>query len=305
MVLLPVIIAILVLLNYFFNYFSWSDTAHFGLWGEFQNMPWWFNLWLAPLLVFCIGFGMVHLFNTHSLLDRNIYITGLLYVVYFSFYHSFYQFDGQLLCHAFFVLLLFQLFRLQPNTDCRKPVFNAAFLTGLIIAFHPGYLTLTLFTYLAILVMRPIQFREFFLYLAGLAVSLLYPLLYGAISNQNVDWQVIADADHFDKQRLDFLVTSSLFVATTLLAVLALTRKSQKTGIRTKKIFRMLLWLSAGVILSAIADGIGYGQTERFALLLIPLSIFLTYAFSTKTYFPIAKGLFYLVLLYTGLKFFI
>jgi hypothetical protein len=66
----------------------------------------------------------------------------------------------------------------------------------------------------------------------------------------------------------------------------------------------MLWWLvGAGVILGII-DYIFFEQIERFSILMIPLSFFLTFSFSNKTVGLTATTLFYLTFAYSFVNFF-
>lgn len=305
LLLLPVIIGILVALNQWFGYYPYSNSTNLGIWGDHFQFPYWLTLILGPLLVLFNGIRLSRLFNSNGLLDRNTYISSVIYVVYFSFYHSFYQADGLLLSHVLLILVLFQLFDLHQNEDGKKAVFNSGFLLGLAVTFHPAIAVFIPFVYFSIVVVRPFLFREMLLLLVGTAVPLVYAFFYLWYFESQITLQLIKTSTEYYKIQIDFLVTAFLFIVTILLSFLALNKQSQKTSIRTKRLLRMLFWLTIGCALLGLYDYIAFGQIERFSLLLIPLSIFMSFAFTNKSYGYITNGFFYLVLAYCIVKLFL
>jgi hypothetical protein len=306
---LPVIISIMVGINLFFDYYSYADTINLGLWGNGFEWPLWLTGILGPLLVLVNSILLSTLFNSHSLLDRNTYVTSLIYVIYFSYYHSFYQLDGLIIAHLFLIASLFQLFRLHQNEDGRKAVFNAGFFTGLAMTFHPASVVFFPFVYFSVVVIRPFLLRELGLLLAGFVVPLIYAFLnnyfFGGWKESEITWRLLEYSTSYAKIQLDFLVTATLFVLTIILSFLALGGQAQSTGIRAKKLNRMLLWMSIASFILGSYDYIRFGQIERFSLLLIPVSVFLTFAFTSKRYQYITNGFFYLVLIYSLVKLFL
>jgi hypothetical protein len=305
LLLLPIIIGCFVALNQISGYYTYSNSTNLGIWGDNFEFPYWFTLVLAPLLVLFNGITLSRLFNTNGLLDRNTYVSSLIYVVYFSFYHSFYQADGLLLSHVLMIMVLNQLFRLHQNEDGKKIVFNVGFLSGLAVTFHPALVVFLPFLYFSVVVVRPFLLRELLLLIVGFSVPLVYAVLFLWYFDSQITPQLIKTSTNYSQIQIDFLVTASLFILTVLLSLLALNKQSQKTSIRTKKLTRMLFWMSIASVILGLYDYISFGQIERFSLLLIPVSIFLTFGFTNKAYSYLTNGFFYLVLAYSILKLFL
>jgi hypothetical protein len=98
---------------------------------------------------------------------------------------------------------------------------------------------------------------------------------------------------------------SVLFTLLFLLSLVSISGKMQKSSIRLKKLVRILWLLVVLGILFGLADFIFFRQIERFSFLMIPLSFFLTFSFSNKTFGLMATVLFYLTLLYSLINFFL
>jgi hypothetical protein len=298
LLLLPVIIGLYVFLNLWSNYYVFSNYTNLGVWGDKFIFYSWLTLILGPSLVLINAIFITNLFNKNNFIDRNTYITSLVYVVYFSFYHSFYQLDGLTISHSLLILTLFELFKLQSNEDGKKSIFNAGFFAGLAMTFHPALVLFLPFLLFMVLVIRPFVLREIILLLVGFLVPLIYAYAFYWFNNNEINMRLVTVSTNISKLRVDFLVTAILFVLSVLLGLLALNKQSQKTSIRAKKLMRVLLLFSIYCLIIGSLDYIFFGQIERFSLILIPLSFFLTFGLQNKSYQWLSSALLYLILAY-------
>ncbi len=304
LLLLPFIVAIYVALNLWSGYYDYTPTTNLGIWGDDFILP--SGLTLASGPIFALGNAILinALFNRNDFIDRNTYITALIYIVYFSCYHSFYQLDGLSISHTLLILSLFEIFKLVQNEKGNKAVFNAGFLVGLAATFHPAILIFFPFLYFMVAALRPFLFREFFLLLIGFGIPLLYAFIFSWFQENPISMNIISWATDQTPIRIDFIVIASLFILTFLLSLLSLNQQSQKTSIRTKKLLRALFIFSMFCILLGGLDYILYGQLARFSLLFIPLSFFLTFAWQSKQYQMFSSTLIYLMMFYAVAKLF-
>ncbi|MGJ8661187.1 MAG: DUF6427 family protein [Bacteroidota bacterium] len=305
LLLLPGIIGVFVISNLWSNYYEYSEFTNLGLWGDKFIFPRWLTLLMGPSFVLVNSIFLTNLFNKNSFIDRNTYITSLVYVTYFSFYHGFYQLDGLAISHTLLILTLFEVFKLQANEDGKKAVFNAGFFAGLAMTFHPALLLILPFLIVMVWVIRPFVLREFVLLLIGFLVPLIYAYAFYWFNNNEINMRLIAVSTDFTKLRTDFLVTAILFIFTVLLSLLAVNKQSQKTSIRAKRLMRVLLVFSICCILLGSLDYILFGQIERFSLLFIPVSFFLTFGLQIKSYRWLNSALLYLILAYSIGKLFL
>lgn len=298
LLLLPAIIGLYVFLNLWSNYYEYSNFTNLGVWGDKFVFPSWLTLILGPSFVLANAILLTNLFNKNSFIDRNTYITSLVYVAYFSFYHSFYQLDGLTISHFLLIITLFEIFKLQPNDDGKKSTFNAGFFAGLAMTFHPALLIFLPFLMFMVLILRPFVLREMILLLVGFLVPLIYAYVFYWFNNNEISMRLIAVSTDFKKLRIDFLVSAFLFLITVLLSLLSLNKLSQKTSIRSKKLMRVLFVLALSCILLGSLDFVFFGQIERFSLIFIPLSFFLTFGLQIKSYQWLNSALLYLILAY-------
>ena len=301
---LPFFIGLYIFLNSQFPYYQIVEETNLGFWSSAFAEPTWLNMFLGGFFVLINAIGLNWIFNSHEFLDRNSYIVSLLYVVTMSFYHSFYSVDGLLIAQTFIICMLSQFFQLKQNTDGRQHVFNGFFFAGIAATFHP-YLIFSFPVLIAmILIIRPFNFREFFLAIAGFLIPLIYALVFQLYFDNQLNFQILKNSTNFQLQT-DFLITLIFFGILLLLGTFSLRTRMQNSSIRLKKQIQ-IIWLLVFISLSfGIIDFIYFFQIERFNMLLIPLSILLTYSFLHKSYGIISSIVFYLTIIYSVVKFFL
>jgi len=302
--MLPIVVVVYVLFNNYSNYFIHSDLLSFGFWGNFEINPIVSQL-LASLVVIINAIGLNAVFNWNQFLERNSFMPSLLYVVLMSFYHSFYDIDGLLIAHTFLILSLYQVYFLRQNEDGRRASFNASFFGGLAATFHPPLIGYLPFYFIMIWTIRPFILREILLSISGFLVPLLYASFYLYYSGNSLDMSIFKQSTNFQRQQFDFLVTLVIFLLSLILSFLSIQAHIRKSSIRLKKLTRVLWFMVIAGLLIGLIDFINHNQIQRFSLIMIPLSFFLTFSYFHKTLSSLAIGLFYITLSYSVIKFFL
>jgi len=302
---LPLIIFGYVWLNFQTGNYVQEETSNLGFWGEALVIYPVLAGILSAVLIFINAVSINWIYNSNEFMDRNSYLSSLLYVVLLSYYHSFYSIDGLLLSHTFLILMMNRLFSLSQHEDGKREVFNGMFLAGMAATFHPPLMGLFPLLLFMIWVIRPFVMREFILAIGGFSIPLLYAGVYLWLSGNDLELKLLEQVTDYTNKQTDFLITAILFTLLFLLSIVSIRLRTQKSSLRLKKLINILWWfLLLGLILGG-GDYIMYGQIERFSFIMIPLSIFMTFAFIHKTYGMFATILFYFALIYSGLKFFI
>lgn len=302
--MLPIVVVVYVLFNNHSNYFIHSDLLSFGFWGNFEINPIVSQL-LASLVVIINAIGLNAVFNWNQFLERNSFMPSLLYVVLMSFYHSFYDIDGLLIAHTFLILSIYQVYFLRQNEDGRRASFNASFFGGLAATFHPPLIGYLPFYFIMIWTIRPFILREILLSISGFLVPLLYASFYLYYSGNSLDMSIFKQSTNFQRQQFDFLVTLVIFLLSLILSFLSIQAHIRKSSIRLKKLTRVLWFMVIAGLLIGLIDFIAHNQIQRFSLIMIPLSFFLTFSYFHKTLSSLAIGLFYITLSYSVIKFFL
>lgn len=302
---IPLIIAGYLFFNNLTGYYAQEFTSNLGLWGEAVILYPMMSVISGSVLILFNSYTINWIYNTNEFLERNSYMSSLLYVVLMSFYHSFYSLDGLLISHSCILLMLHQLFKLRQNEDGRRHVFNAAFFAGIAASFHPPMVALVPFFMIMVWTIRPFVFRETILALIGFSVPLLYAGVYLWYSGHEIELKILEQTTNYTNKQTDFLVTAVLFTLLFLLSLFTIRERMLKSSNRLKKLVRILWFLVVVGILFGIIDFYFFSQIERFSFLMLPLSFFLTFSFSHKTFGMMASFLFYLTFTYSLIKFFL
>ncbi len=304
LLLIPLLIAIYFLLNKQTEYYAFDAYSNLGLWGKAVHISEDLNAYFSAILIGVNALFINWIYNKNQFLEKNSYISSLLYVTLMSFYHSFYSLDGIIISHTALIAMLYQFFQLRQNEDGRRHVFNGAFYAGIAASFHPPIIVLFPLYLFMIYIARPLVLRESVLAIVGFGIPLLYSLLYLQFSEHEINLRILEQTNNYYKKQNDFLVTSVLFTLLFILGFISLSLKTKKSSSRLKKLIQMLWVMVLFGIIFGFFDFFMFGQVERFSFLVIPLSFYLSYSFGNKSYQYIALGLFYTTFIYSLINFF-
>ena len=301
---LPFIIGGFYACNYFTGYHAASSELNFGLWGSFSQPDFWFLDFLAPGLILMNAILINTLFNRNEFMEKNNFLTSMVYVTFMSFFPTFYHLDGSALTQTLMILVLIQLFRLNQNSDGRRQVFNAAILFGLACTFFPVLLVGTPFLFWMIWVLRPFILRESVLTITGFTVPLIYAGVYSYVFQIRLEREQFSSTSS-ELYMFDMVILASGVGLLLLLCTTYLLNKLRGSSIRLKKLFRMLgllTGLSAGLI---VLEFFVFEKLAAAGLILFPFAFFLPYAFGEKDLRAFPSFAFYLIFLFSVGKFFI
>lgn len=276
-----------------------------GLWGTSSG---WSIVWtsLAALVIqLFLAIRGARLFNNHAFADKNTYITALVLPTMLALLPNFYYLDSVSISLVFLLLILFQLFHLQQNTDGRKVIFNSGIFLGIAITFSPPMAFALPFVYLMVLVIRPFILREFVLLITGTILPLIYLGLFVWYKDIPIDLDYQAPEETLESFPLEGLAILTSFALMFLFAVLAVSSGALKSSIRSKRLTRMLLWLSAPLAGIALYHFLFYGEVKYLSWFALPLSLLGTLAIINKRYRGLMSVMLYLLLAFVLLKLFL
>lgn len=290
---LPFIVVGFAVLNYFTNYFEVLPVLDLGLWGKHSFYAVNLLYVLTGLLVFINAVLANYLFNKNDFHDRNTYIISLFYIVLISFFHSAYQLDGILIAHFFLIIALFQMFRLENNSDGRKWCFNTGLFLGIAGTFHPPFLVILPFIWIMISRIRPFVFREFLLATLGFILPLIYVFVYISF-NKNLIWSefinIKVSSTH---NNLVFWIMVAFFSVLAFVSLITISYKTNKSSLRFKKLIAILRLLMMVSILLGLIEFSGWRHFEWFSYFVLPLSFFMPFLFFSKSSSLVGNLLFY------------
>lgn len=302
--MLPLIALLYVGLNLWTGHHAPSTNTGFGFW----NIPLEEATVLAKILGPCLVIANAVLlnwaFNRNGFKEKNNYLPALLFLVFESYFHSFYYLNGFGVAQLFIVMALVQLLRLDQNSDGRRTIFNAGFLLGVATTVHPFLLISVPFLFWMIWTLRPFIFRESALAVVGYTVPLLYAGTYSVISETKLLTKEFSSASMEWLFPDIYVIAGGVFILS-IISIGAVIQKSQQSSIRLKKIFRLHILMIIFMGLLASLEFLAFEKIEPISGLLIVLVFFMPYGFGERTPKTFPAAIFYLLFIYSVSKFFV
>jgi len=305
LLLLPILLGGYVALNEFTGYFEILPEINLGFWGtHFIENHFWIN-YLSLGLILLNAILANFLFNANEFYERNSYIISLLYVLFMSCFHSFYQIDGVLISHTLLIFCLFLFFKLQNNSDGRKIAFNGSFLLGVAATFNPPFLLFFPIIWFMITRIRPFVLREIVLASIGFILPVGYAFGFVFFFYKKLHWNWFNLSENFLQNNTVIGSTISILIFIGLLSLLTLSYKTSKSSLRFKKLLAILkLVLLLGVSIGTY-EYFHDQNIEWLSISIIPLCFFYPFSFFNKSSLLLAKILFYTLFIFSLAKFFI
>jgi hypothetical protein len=305
LLLLPLFIGGYFTLNEFTTYCEILPEINLGFWGSYFIES---NVWINYLsigLLLINAFLANFLFNTNEFYDKNSYLISLLYILFMSFFHSFYQLDGVLISHTLLLTCLFQYFRFQNNSDGRKIAFNGAFLLGTAATFNPPLVIFFPIIWFMITRIRPFVFREILLASIGFILPIAYASFFVYYNYTQLHWNWYKLPSDFKQNAIIVRSNMAMLTLIGLLSLLTLRYKTSKSSLRFKKLLAILKLVLAVGVFVGFYEYFKDGNYEWISISVLPLTFFFPFSFFNKSSLLLAKLLFYALFIFSFVKFFI
>ena len=303
LLLIPFFLVCYQMLNYYFEFVELVPNQHFGLWLENIELNAIIAVVLASLMVLLNSFGLNLLVNRNNFYERNTYLVALIYVVFMSLFECSYFLNSTLLLHSTIIFMIHQLFELNKREDGRKNIFNAFLFFAIGVTLCPIYIFLLPMLIVSVSVIRQLSFKEFLMAFSGFSIPFMY---YFSITYLNGSvWRPSLWSSHFEIPQKDFWFVTISLIVFLVLSLFSVVFKMRQAKIQTNKQIRSLIILILFFFLLSLYELISFQQIDHFSLLIIPMSVLLIFAFLSDTYGMAANVLFYMVMVYSVIKFFL
>ena len=302
LLLLPVFLFFYHFLNYT-NEFYANNVLNFGFWNDFFHSSYNGLNFLSALLILMNGIVLNKLFNRSNFFDRITYLIAPFYLVLMTFFEVGFTFCGMLVAHTFLIFMLQQLFELNQNDDSKSTIFNVMFLAGAAATFLPSLIFVMPLFLIMIRCIRPLRFRDI---LVGLIAGVL-PFVYLYAAFYILGYSDLPTVFRYTVNALngDWLVVLGVLTVAAILGFVTFMSQWQKSAIRTKRQFQMLLVFFFSFLIFAFIHLLSFQQIDFFSLLLLPISILLPFAFRSESMGMTTNGAFYMLIVFSVMKFFI
>ena len=303
LLLIPFFLVCYQMLNYYFEFVELVPNQHFGLWLENIELNAIIAVVLASLMVLLNSFGLNLLVNRNNFYERNTYLVALIYVVFMSLFECSYFLNSTLLLHSTIIFMIHQLFELNKREDGRKNIFNAFLFFAIGVTLCPIYIFLLPMLIVSVTVIRQLSFKEFLMAFSGFSIPFMY---YFSITYLNGSlWRPSLWSSHFEIPQKDFWFVTISLIVFLVLSLFSVVFKMRQAKIQTNKQIRSLIILILFFFLLSLYQLISFQQIAHSSLLIIPMSVLLIFAFLSDTYGMAANVLFYVVIVYSVIKFFL
>lgn len=301
---LPLIVVAIFSVHWFFGVPEAEEVWRFGLLGNYHKNGLYLLDFFAPALT-TLGAILVNvLFNRNEFMDKNNYISSLIYVVLMSFFPTFYYLSGLSIAQVLLVLVAFQLFRMKQNEDARRHAFNAAFIFSLACVFVPPLLLCTPLLFSMLWVIRPFVWRESALVLMGLTGPLLYSAVFNFFFEERIG-KAQFNSGYESMEKINAAYFALIVVLLLAATARPLSIKLRTSSIRLKKLFRLLAILISIGVISVLIEFLMFESFTSGSLTIFTLVFVVTYAFGERELRSFPVFVFYMAILLTVGKFFI
>jgi hypothetical protein len=315
LVIIPLIIATNLTLEYFFNAFNTSDLHITNLLGVSLTPT---NNWLnASIVLVLLSLNAILInftFNSHEFFERNTYLPSLLYIILVGFFPLSIYVNGELIAQTFAILAINQVFNIRQNEDARRWMFNTGFFLGLAFLFNPVYGAFLIVTIAILFTIRPFILREFALGVIGFTIPIIWLLFYQIESGNDVGIDTASfiqnhfgeNAAYLDFDRLPYWIILSpnlLVIPLLIFSMVLLSKKYTKSSIRFKRLMQSVLYFVIAAILIAGLMFITAKSYYYFSVGAVVLPLILPYGYLEPRSKTVAVTILYLMLALHIIKF--
>lgn len=273
---LPLIIG-LVCLSLFFDepgtnhyFFLWQTD----LFNPLQKITW-LNYLLTVGLISLNAYQLNNVFNQNSFYSKATSLPGFIYVAGLITFKSL-DFSPLIIAHLFLIGALSKLLQLKRQEPSKDIIFKGSFLIGLAVIFSPAMISLFLLPWIALILIKPIIWREWVMALLGISLPIMYHFAFHYLLTDNAQliiMPVAKEVPHLTWTILDSL-TYILAAACILVGVFKFILTIRSQIVSFKKMSQIVLWMA---VLTSLSFGIGwYFYGELYLSFVLPIAFIIS-----------------------------
>lgn len=288
---LPLIIGF-VCLSVFFNeqetqnyFFLWqTNFFHF-----FQETPW-LNYFLAAGLISLNAHQLNNVFNRNSFYSKDTFLPGFVYVTGLITFESL-CFSPLLLAHLFLLGAMAQLLQLKLKEPAKDILFKGSFLLGLAFVFSPLTISLAIFPWIALLLIKPFIWREWLVTFFGMLLPIFYLYTINFLATGKID--VLGMPVTIDDPDLTWTILEGATYLLTVICFLVGLFKfiiiTRSQIVNFKKLSQVILWMAILLCFSFVVGW--YFYSHFYLAFLLPTSFIVSIQLLNAGRVQMANGL--------------
>lgn len=242
---------LLVLIPFFFEFPSGEEIADFR-WGMLAFL-------LPAGIIFTLSLLANRIFVISDVFNRNTLWPGHNYLLLIILAGLHAGFAGVIAHGLAGLLILNELISVQYNKDARIHCFNIGFCIGVASCFESGVLVSTPFLIMAIRNLKPMNLKDYVLFLLGIGLPFYFLFGYSVLSEQYTFWDTLLPVNSWfampEKLTAKHLSTLLLCAVAILPALATTFLQYNSLTVRNRRIATALFYMTAGGIAMALAGG--------------------------------------------------
>ncbi len=255
------------------------------IFGVFSDLPAWAGGVFGFILTTSQVIHLNYIVQKHEVLYKNSYLPALFYLIFLTVIPQFLTFHPVLIANSILLFVLDKLFKIYKNTGAMSLAFDSCFLIGLTTLIYLPAISFFLVFALSILILKTFSWRDWVVGLIGLALPFIFTFIY-------YFW--INDLNEFSekfflgniRQLWDtgglvlqgYRITLGVVLLVMILTLNRIRQNFYKNVTRIRN-FQQVIFIFLGVALLSLIFTAGSVAVYRFSILVIPLSVMISYYF--------------------------
>lgn len=250
--------------------------------GAFSRLPGWLNFIFLTAMISAEAIYFNHIINKREVLYKNSYLPALIFALLISCSPGLMKFHPVHFINGFILVILDRIFYVYKNDKSTSLLFDSAFFTGLAALIYFPALLLFPVVLIGLLILRPLNFREWLIVLIGFCLPFFFISVY-MFWNRSLIPFWMSYIDLFPDSRPEISISSNppfiwltITLATLLLLSLIKLRANFTKNIIRSRSYQQIFFIL--LLLGSISIGITrHIQVIHFVLIALPASLFISY----------------------------
>jgi len=240
------------------------------------------NVLIAAVFTFVQALLLNRLVNHYNLLGKPTFLPALMYITVSGLFTPFLVLSAPLICNFLVLWMLFKLLGFYKSKDSKAAAFDLGMIVALGSLIYLPFIYLFLLIWIALIIFKPFNWREWTTCILGYAVVFLFLAVYYYLNDSiglfGAIWLPLATSfpGIVSINYLNYIVLVPVFLIL-VLCFFRLRQNFYKSYVQVRKSFQLLLitLLVAGLFFYTRA---GF-QFSHFLLCAIPVAVFFSYYF--------------------------
>ena len=239
------------------------------------------NIFLASVLVYGQALLLNYLVNHFNLLSKPTFLPGLMYITISGLFMPFLVLSPPLICNFLVIWMLFKLFDFYKSDDGKSTAYDLGMIVALGTIVYFPFIFLFLVIWIALMLFRPFNWREWIAGIIGYATIFFFLAVYYYFNNQLNQFVAIwlplgaKFPSTININYSNYLVLIPVIVILALCFV-KLRQNFFKSYVQVRKSFQLLFFI---FIIGGLSFYVKQFNLNHFLLCAVPAAVFCAYYF--------------------------